>query len=524
MKFHQFPQIGVAVISDHSRFVNSQRSMSISRINFVLLLIASIFHLLAEASLLPLVAAFIYYCTGRVALWLTRLGGCWERHIYNQVFLTGLLVAGIAAFYRTFADDSQGDSLFFYENATHAVAGWSMLEIAAITEGALAVVLWREVYDFMATFGFPRAQYVGILVNVLVVSLSGVITLKMAKLLYGYDIYRFKILTILFSTCGLFWIFAGILLRDSVVLLSISLLAYAWLFFLCKPDIGFRLCLIVGSSLLASILFTFLRTEFTFVPIAMAMAAIAALLFGAKVGRDRSIAYFLVLFGLMLTGWLLANFGDAIEFALMRGGEGYAEQSAAQHGDSSLGMALIVNQPMLIRVPLGAVYLFFSPIPFWIGFQFESVYSLFKSFNVVYLYFIVPLLVLAFRNIIKIKSSRSPPLLFLLFVVLGFTFAIAGTSLETRHLGVFFAPMFILSLFPDMQSKVVKNNYHQILIGVLGTVVVVHYIWLVIKFGFIILLFSFLLALLLLVFTATSRGMRYTYLITFSIIVGYAFL
>ncbi|MCH7535820.1 MAG: hypothetical protein IH948_08790 [Bacteroidetes bacterium] len=168
-------------------------------------------------------------------------------------------------------------------------------------------------------------------------------------------------------------------------------------------------------------------------------------------------------------------------------------------------MALIVNQPMPIRLPLGSVYLFVFPIPFWSGFQFESAYQLFKSFNVIYFYFVIPLLILAFRRLWKDKSSGSPAMLFMAFVTIGFTLAVAGTSLETRHLGAFFAPVFVLALSPDMRLNIVRQNYRQLLYAFLGSVCLVHYLWLVIKVGFIVLPISLLIMLLMLSTKTVSK-------------------
>ena len=141
----------------------------VSLTNMALLSTGSLFHLFAKASLLPLVAALIYYCTGWAALWLPKLGGVWERHIYTRVFSVGFMVAGVSALYRTFAGDMQGDATHFFERASSLLDGWSLVEISVVTEGALVAILWRDAFDFMASLGFPREQYIGILINVPVV-------------------------------------------------------------------------------------------------------------------------------------------------------------------------------------------------------------------------------------------------------------------------------------------------------------------------------------------------------------------
>ena len=159
-------------------------------------------------------------------------------------------------------------------------------------------------------------------------------------------------------------------------------------------------------------------------------------------------------------------------------------------------MSLIINQPLLIRLTLGAIYLIIFPIHFWVGFQFESSYHLFKSFNVIYLYFVIPLLTLTVRQLWKDKSIRSPSMLFLLFLVFGFTLVIAATSLETRHLGAFFVPVFLLALLPDLRLKIVRHNYRQLLIAFLGTVFVIHYMWIIIRFGYFIVPITIIFVLL----------------------------
>lgn len=473
---------GIGSRSARPEAAQDRPEIKVSLPYLLLVLSASLLHLGAEHSVLPLLVASIYFFIGLLVVSLPKIGGVWERRIYTRVFSAGFMAAGIAAVYRVYSEDPQGDVRHFFDSASSSLAGWTLIEISFISEGALAIVIWRSAFDLMSSLGFPREQYVGIMVNVLIVALSGVVALKMARHLYGDDPYRFRRLIILFSACGLLWLFSGILLRDSVILLGVSLLAYAWLYFLAKPDVGLRLLLVSASSFLAFVYFGFMRAEFVFVPVAMAMAAVSALLFSKKTGKDKMIAYFLVLIGLMIVGWLLAIFGEALQLVLSRGREGYADGASQTHADDSLGMALVVNQPIPLRLVLGSVYLFVFPVPFWSGFQLDSVYHLFKSFNVIYFYFVIPLLLLAVRKLWKEKPLRTPGALFLLFLIIGFTLAIAVTSLETRHHGAFFAPLFLLALLPDMRVRSEKRGYKQLLTFVLVGVVFVHLAWLVLKF------------------------------------------
>lgn len=463
---------------------NTGSMVKISKINLVLFSLGALINAASYLSLAPVIAALIFFVSSQMLLLITSIGGAAERRIFNRVFAVGFVMAGIAAFYANQLKDASqlfSDAGSFFEMASTDIHNHlSLVELQVLSEGALAIKLWGAIYDFFAVLGFPRERYVGTTVNVTAVAFSAVVALKIVRLVYGHDSVRFKLLTTLFSCCGLFWLFAGIHMRDSIVLLSITLLTYGWLHFLSMPDLGLRLLQILALSLLCGLFMGFLRGEFVFVPIAMAMAGTAALMLGRKNRRGRLIPYVLVLIGMLISVGSLATFGEAIELVLFGGRESYSDL-AAQAGADSLGMALIVNQVMPIRLLLGSIYLFVFPIPFWSGFQLESVYSLFKSLNVIFFYFVLPLLILSLIQVWRNKNERTPAIMFLLFLSVGFTLAIAGTSLETRHFGAFLVPIFVLLLLPDLRLAKVRNNYKQILQIMLAGVAVVHLTWAILK-------------------------------------------
>jgi len=459
------------------------KSINISVINLIIVLLGSMLHMVAEATILPLLVALIYYYFGIAILSFPVIGGFWEQRIFSRVFSIGYLSAGISALYNAYAGNIVGvnvDIMHFLDAATDLYAGMSLKEIAILSEGSLAIVLWRYIYELFSMVGVYREQYVGVLVNVLYVAFSAVVALKMVRKIYGHDIYRFKQLMLLFSACGLIWLFSGILLRDSLVLLSVTMLAYFWLRFLKQPDNVFSIAVIIVVSIVFSIYFGFLRTEFVFVPFAMAMAAMASLVL-SNVGKNKIAIYFIMLAGVITIVLLLIQYGSIIQLMLSSGREGYAE-AASINGDKSLGMAIIVNQPIPFRILIGSIYLFVFPIPFWIGFQFESVYHLYKSINVIFFYFVIPLLILAVSNVYYNKNVRSSEILFMLFISLGFVAGIAITSLETRHFGAFLVPIFILALLPEFRTKNVRVKYKKILVFVLTCVFFVHISWLAMKY------------------------------------------
>ncbi len=512
-------QLGAEMATPMVRAVRrtSQSELSFNRLNLLLCVFGAVLHLATYFSLLPMVVAGLFYGVTYLVLSFKKLGGRSELVIFNRMFAVGWVAAGVAAIYANYFYDAgqlYSDAGGFFEMATSQQAGdLSLVELQLIHEGALAIVIWAAVYDLFATLGFPSERYVGIIVNVTAVALTAVVTLKMARLVYGDDPYRFSRLTLLFPACGLFWLFAGIHIRDSMVLLAVTVLVYSWLQFLSTPNLGVPLLKIIGANILAGVYLGFLRGDFVFVPIAMSMAAIAALLLGKVNRRHRLIAYGMVAVGLVVVCLMLLSFGDSIFYILSRGNEGYAQLAGEEHGSDSLGMSLIINQVLPIRILLGSGYLYIFPIPFWSGFQLDSAYALFKSFNVIFFYLLIPLLLMATWQLWKRNESRSISLLFLFFLSVGFTMAVAGTSIETRHFGIFLPSVFLLALLPDLREKIKLKNYRKILGLVLGGVFSIHFSWLVVKEGTVYLVLALLFSLLLSATLVSKRTHKYTLLL-----------
>jgi len=160
---------------------------------------------------------------------------------------------------------------------------------------------------------------------------------------------------------------------------------------------------------------------------------------------------------------------------------------------------------------MGSGYLFLFPIPFWSGFQLESAYALFKSFNVIFFYFLIPLLLMAIWQICRKQEMRSVSLLFLFFLSLGFTLAIAGTSLETRHFGVFLPYIFLIGLLPDLRKKINLSRYKKLLLVVIAGVLVIHFSWVILKWGNVYLVLTLLY--LLISSAALTTQKKYKYLL-----------
>ncbi len=423
--------------------------------NFILFFFGFVVNFISYFSLNPFFSFFIFLILGRLLISIFFLNGLYEIKMYYRIAYMGWLMSGIAAIYVVYFKDNYqlysdaGD--FFNLTINKEVSTVSLIEIQGFFENALPIYIWNSIYNGFNFLGFPKERYIGVFFNTIAVSLSGVFTIKIARLIFFNDIVKLQRLIYLFSFCGLFWLFSSIHLRDSLVLLIVTILTFFWVLFLKSKITTRNVLLILVANLSSYIIFRFLRAEFTFVPIAFFLSA----MFAKYLSQVRGKKYFLKSFMfsiliILFIGIIIKILGqDLIETVV----NGYISYNEGSEKSNSLGNTLIVNQILPLRLIFGFIYLFVFPIPFWSGFQLESAYHLFLTFNVLYFYYLTPLFILSIVYFFKFKSTRRTTLIFIFFISIGFTFAISLTSLETRHFGCFLPSILVFSLIPDLEIK-----------------------------------------------------------------------
>ena len=408
------------------------------------------------------------------------MGGLPEWQMFSRVYSVCFLMAGVAAVYANqFSPVGQlsgGDAAGFFNLATADAKGLSIVQIERLSEGAFAIWIWRAVYDFCDYIGFEKLPYVGVCFNTTVVSMSGVVGIKMARLIFGQDAYRFQQLTLLLASCGLIWLLSALHLRDGLVFFMVTVATYVWLWFVIKPSL-WRLILVTVISLGFASILLYLRREFAFVPLALMMAAFFSVAI-TSISRRRQKASSIVMATLsfFIAIALLFNFGESLFLAMRAGADSYSTVSR-ETGAGGLGYNAVVNQPLPIKIFMGSLYLFIFPIPVWAGLQLDSAYHLFKSLNAPFFYALLPLLAIATRHITLGVTARSNEALFLFFVSVGFVSSIAVTSLETRHLAAFLMPIFLFAILPDFRLKTIRRQYHVILAIWMFLLLLIHMAW-----------------------------------------------
>jgi hypothetical protein len=453
-----------------------------------ILALGMLLNLVGYGSFQPVLIGALFLLIFMLLLSFKGFGGSEERQAYLLVYSVGWFWAGVAVAFVAFANDysqvgvTDGDH-FFNLASSGKLSGATIEHIVGISEGAGVIVIWGYLYDFFCAMGLEKGRYIGVTLNVTLVSLSAVVGVKIMRSVFGKDQVRIQRFTLVFALCGIFWLYAALHLRDAAVLFAVSLLIYFWIRYLNDFSAG-NLLILGGASLTAFLYFRLLRTEFTYVPVAMFMAAIAAAAFGSKInGVCANLVLLAGMFALSIAGYLLITMGMESEFirSLIINNDYYRESALMESNEGSLAYKLILNQPFPIRLVAGSMYIFIFPVPFWIGFQMESVYHLLKSFHALFMYAMTPLFALAVSRVIASKTLRSMPILFLLFITTGFTISIVFTSLETRHLGTFLPALLVIAMLPNLTAIRDRLAYRNLLALFLGAMFLVHSAWFVLK-------------------------------------------
>lgn len=449
----------------------------IATIIIIIFLIAAILNIIAYYSAAPIILFGIYAGLGLVSIRFIKGGDRQESVGFLIVFVICWFWAGISAiFFNYVGPSSQGpDVKYFFEVVVDD--GMDPFEGGGILQNALSIYIWKIVYKFSSLLGFEKDIYVGVTFNMFLIASTALVGIKVVKTIFKNDSARINRFVFIYSSCGIFWLFGSIHLRDSMALFLITILLLFWVRYLVKSNFGNTIKLIMATTG-GFLSLGLVRTEYIFVPAAFLLAGIAAKFIA---GPKKLLTITLLICGLTI---FIAAGGESFIFSLIAAIENsnrYDILSTEEGGKGSLSNALIINQVLPIKIIAGVIYLFLFPIPFWVGFQLESVYHLYKSFNVIYMYFIIPLLGVTIKKIITNKELRTTTFLFLAFCSIGFPMTVALTSLETRHFASFLVPILILALLPDLKFRTDLSLYRQYLKIFLLFIFILHLAWITVK-------------------------------------------
>ena len=480
------------------------RASPLRALIIIVFLLGSIVNTAAYWSAAPVV---VFAITLAATLGLVRLLGrdvAEERAAVVIMFIVSWFWAGVSASYLAIVGYENPDSGYFHEAVLDkdvnpiAEAEYLQSRVKDISVGqfaydwfsvyvmqnAGAIVTWRLAYDFFSFLNLGYGKYIGVTMNTAFVALSVAMGLRMVKGIFGADQIRIRRYVLLCATCGMFWLFASLHVRDSMALFCVTFLAMFWVYYLQEPNIKTLIALAL-ATVIGFMLFGLVRTEFLFVPLAMIMAGIGAKTIGVRgEGRPRrwwfaglGACLVLALSSVMV---LYPPLEDAIVTMLEERGKFYAAISFDE-GAGSLGNQLIVSQTGLIKLLMATPYLLLAPVPVWVGFFSDLAYHLYKTFNAIFMYCVLPLVAVALWRMAQNPNLRRPALLFAAFCFVGFAAAVAYTSLEGRHMGSFYIFLILLALVPNLGTHADRRMYKFGFAILMAFIVPMHVTWLAYK-------------------------------------------
>jgi len=346
----------------------------------------------------------------------------------------------------------------------------------------LAVLAWQQVYKLTWVLGFQFGPYTGVMFNALVMGLTASVTVRTARELFGDDGWRLRRVGTLFAFSGLFILFGAVLLRDSLTTFFAALMLWGLIRFLVRQTLRSLLLATVLTGVSAYAM-AYLR-----LPAVVLFGLYVALTFlfwflATKMNATRLFAVTLALCVLLIAGPFLMNYVQILQETQSQTMTAYSEHASDTSSADSLGMQLIIQQPLPVRLVLGSGLLMVSPIPLWASFNMRSLdYHWIKGYHGIYQVLVLPLVfggfIMAFQ---KFRRERAVPLAFLAVYLLMNMVAVVATSLEQRHVAQFMPAFIILAALPDTRLTKTRKSLRTIVMLWFIVVILVHLAWAVMK-------------------------------------------
>lgn len=437
-------------------------------------------------------APYLFLLTGLVLVTAFFPGRAEERRVFILSFTTCIFVAGLAQLYmKTYFGSEVGvtDATSFYERIFQDPPFYTFDDLASVPhlgKGVpLAIYVWQRLFYFFTELGFDFGIYIGVLFNALMVALTGTVTVNTARILFGDDDWRLRRVRLAFALCGMFWLFGAIFLRDCFALLFNAVALWALVHVLKNPRLaGFLLaCVLVG---LATLAIYYLRKKSVVVFGLFVVLAFFCWYWRGQRGPVHLLATLMIPLLLFagatyVTGYLETS-ADYASYAKDR----YEDYREAEAGEESLGMALVVNQPLPVRAVLGTGTMLVFPIPLW-GYLGPGVteYNLIKTWQGVFLVCLMPLVFIggldALRAGLRAGQEHSAELFLALYAVFT-TVIVAVSSLETRHHGQFMPAFLLLAAAPDTRDVATRKRVQMMALLWIAVVMLVHLAWAIVRY------------------------------------------
>lgn len=440
---------------------------------FSLLFLANGNFYFVPAVLVFLLVGFLFVC-----VFFNNSKVSYESYTFLFVFAISIFWAGVyLCFYGV---EKYADINHFYLLSRVGLNEQTINELGS--NGALPIMVWRFFYSMADALGFGKSMWVGVLVNSFLLGISGGLTVKTARLIFGPDAHRLVIVSLLFACCPLFWFFGGTHIRDVFALLLNTILIYYWVRFLTVPGVLNFIFLVVVTVAFSPLMY-YVRFESAMLPILISLFGFTAFTFGTRSKKGLLVVFCLIFFGFFAGYDHIITFWNKAQILANNLLHSYWDGGPA---GTSLGTLVVVSQPLPIRLVTGSVYMHLFPIPLWTGlFSSESLYLFLRSLQGFFIMLIMPLGLAGMWQVTRslfLKKERVSALVFILFFYIFLTLAVVATSLEPRHHVQFMPAIFILAAVPDLGQHKTRAMLRKVGLSWYSVVVLIHLSWICLKF------------------------------------------
>lgn len=474
-----------------ARLVPEQTRSLVLPLALLLVLAGGLLQSYANETIDAFFASILLLATGICLLSAALPGRLPELRAFLLSFGVCIFAGGLAQCYSLSVSGdlmSSTDANNFFATILRHPPYYSLQDLATIWLGdrflgfgaPLAIVIWQQVYHVFSMLGFTHAPYVGLMFNALAVGLSGSVTVLTARLLFGDDHWRLRRVGNMYAACGLFGLFGAILIRDSFTLFLNLLVFWSLVRWLQQPTVrNYAVSLIVTG--LTGLAMWYLRKNSTYLFGLFHMMALFCWYWRGKKSLGHLLAtIFLPIVLCFASAFVYQYFSASLE-ALTTESENYVELAAKDSAGDSLGMALVINQPLPVRAALGSGVLLAFPIPLWAYLKSGATeYEIIKTWHGLYMIFVLPLAFAGFAGVIRSLRRRdnyTSEQVFIALYAASMLAAVAATSLETRHIGQFLPAFLLLAAMPDTRKRKERQRVQWMFMAWTGVLGGVHFLW-----------------------------------------------
>lgn len=443
----------------------------------------------ANGTVAPLLLAFFLGILGLGSAAACFRIGSWEVRAFALMYGACLMAGGGSQFYAelvTGALQNASDAETFFEFSNEGLTGDTLDDLRKTINAPGAVLIWQTLYSLVIRLRMPPGPWAGVILNAAVVGWTAVIIVATAREVFGSDDWRLRRVTMLCGSCGMFWLFGAIFVRDCFALFANSLMVWVLVRVLARGSLGSLVLLgAVGSAYWLTM--REIRGAATMLVLLFFGVAAGAWLIASRAGvLARGAIGSLVAVALVLVILNAVKVVEIFDVSTLAA-DAYIGLGADSAGRDSVGAGLLTSSNPLIRVSAGVLFLHLLPVPLWSGFEFGgSEYLWLKSFQGIFMALCLPLTLTGILGVFRLggrqKDRNYVATLFLAFVPATATLLVAMTSMETRHHGQFLAAYLILAAVHKPGRAEDSTTLKRIQMGWFSIVVVIHAVWLLLKF------------------------------------------